>query len=161
MYVHVWMGGRAVARTDCYACCCPFSVAKARGSHLRVHFKHMREVAHTIKGMKVVKAKAFLNDVLQFKRAVPFTRCVTQSKACHALLSIGFVIILWIRLHRICIMPSCPWVLEDPSEIQGGGILDLSLSNSYDEQYGRLFSLRFRVVLLSRHDNWAAAWRLW
>jgi ribosomal protein L22 len=37
----------------------------------------MREVAHTIKGMKVVKAKAFLNDVLQFKRAVPFTRCVT------------------------------------------------------------------------------------
>lgn len=58
------------------ACCCPCSVAKARGSHLRVHFKHMREVAHTIKGMKVVKAKAFLNDVLQFKRAVPFTRCV-------------------------------------------------------------------------------------
>ena len=27
--------------------------AKARGSNLRVHFKHTREVAHAIKGMKL------------------------------------------------------------------------------------------------------------
>lgn len=51
-------------------------VAKARGSHLRVHFKHVREVVHTINGWPVAKAKQFLEDVLQYKRAVPFTRCV-------------------------------------------------------------------------------------
>ncbi len=51
-------------------------MAKARGSHLRVHFKHVREVAHTVKGWQVSKAKQFLEDVLQYKRAVPFTRCV-------------------------------------------------------------------------------------
>lgn len=39
-----------------------------------MHFKHVREVAHTIKGWQVGKAKAFLEDVLQYKRAVPFTR---------------------------------------------------------------------------------------
>eukprot|EP00904_Undaria_pinnatifida_P000621 jgi/Undpi1/1055/HiC_scaffold_10.g04518.m1 len=47
--------------------------AKARGSNLRVHFKHMREVAHLIKGMKLSKAKTYLQDVLDYKRAVPFT----------------------------------------------------------------------------------------
>ena len=52
------------------------TVAKARGSHLRVHFKHVREVVHTINGWPVAKAKQFLEDVLQYKRAVPFTRFV-------------------------------------------------------------------------------------
>eukprot|EP00752_Nemacystus_decipiens_P007390 g6609.t1 len=47
--------------------------AKARGSNLRVHYKHMREVAHLIKGMKLSKAKVYLQDVLEYKRAVPFT----------------------------------------------------------------------------------------
>lgn len=36
------------------------AAAKARGSNLRVHFKHMREVAHLIKGMKLSKAKVYL-----------------------------------------------------------------------------------------------------
>lgn len=48
--------------------------AKARGSHLRVHFKHCREVAHHIKGMQLTKAKKYLDDVLDFKRAIPFTK---------------------------------------------------------------------------------------
>ncbi|CAM9229496.1 unnamed protein product [Heterosigma akashiwo] len=52
----------------------PEKSSKAKGSHLRVHFKHMREVAHNIKGMKLAKAKAFLEDVLQFKQAVTFTK---------------------------------------------------------------------------------------
>mmetsp|Transcript_30145 Transcript_30145/g.39709 ORF Transcript_30145/g.39709 Transcript_30145/m.39709 type:complete len:191 (-) Transcript_30145:197-769(-) len=52
----------------------PTKAAKARGSHLRVHFKHMREVAHNIKGMKLAKAKAFLEDVLEYKQAVTFTK---------------------------------------------------------------------------------------
>lgn len=54
---------------NCYAlsAVCVFSyiflclaAAKARGSNLRVHFKHMREVAHLIKGMKLSKAKVYL-----------------------------------------------------------------------------------------------------
>ena len=48
--------------------------SKARGSALRAHFKHCREVCHNIKGMKLPKAKAFLEDVLQFKQAVAFTK---------------------------------------------------------------------------------------
>ena len=52
----------------------PLKAAKARGSHLRVHFKHCREVCHAIKGMQLQKAKIFLEDVLKFKQAVPFTK---------------------------------------------------------------------------------------
>ncbi|GLD91749.1 hypothetical protein PINS_up000282 [Pythium insidiosum] len=48
--------------------------AKARGSHLRVHFKHCREVCHAIKGMPLSKAKSFLQAVLEYKQAVPFTK---------------------------------------------------------------------------------------
>ena len=48
--------------------------SKSRGSHLRVHFKHCREIAHHIKGMPVGKALKFLDDVLAFKAIVPFTR---------------------------------------------------------------------------------------
>ncbi|KAG6609976.1 ribosomal protein L22 [Phytophthora cinnamomi] len=48
--------------------------AKARGSHLRVHFKHCREVSHAIKGMPLNKAKSFLQAVLEYKQAVPFTK---------------------------------------------------------------------------------------
>ena len=48
--------------------------SKARGSALRAHFKHCREVCHNIKGMKLPKAKAYLEDVLQFKQAVAFTK---------------------------------------------------------------------------------------
>ncbi|KAF0691037.1 Aste57867_17649 [Aphanomyces stellatus] len=48
--------------------------AKARGRHLRVHYKHCREVCHTIKGYSLAKAKKFLGDVLEMKAAVPFTK---------------------------------------------------------------------------------------
>jgi large subunit ribosomal protein L17e len=47
--------------------------AKARGSNLRVHFKHTREVAHAIKGMKLTRAKAYLENVLEHKEIIPFT----------------------------------------------------------------------------------------
>lgn len=36
------------------------AAAKARGSNLRVHYKHMREVAHLIQGMKLSKSKQYL-----------------------------------------------------------------------------------------------------
>lgn len=48
-------------------------VAKARGTALAIHFKHTREIMHTIKGMKLSKAKKFLKDVIARKAAVPFT----------------------------------------------------------------------------------------
>jgi large subunit ribosomal protein L17e len=48
--------------------------AHARGSHLRIHYKHCREIAHAINGMQLAKAKDYLEKVLQFKAAIPFTK---------------------------------------------------------------------------------------
>merc|ERR1711920_1107818 len=48
--------------------------AKSRGDNVRVHFKHCREVMHAIQGMKLAPAKVFLEDVLEMKQAVPFTK---------------------------------------------------------------------------------------
>jgi len=48
--------------------------SKSRGSHLRVHFKHCREIAHHTKGMDVQKAIKFCDDVLAFKSVVPFVK---------------------------------------------------------------------------------------
>ena len=47
---------------------------KARGSHIRVHFKHCREIANAIKGRTLPKAKKYLEDVLLYKEAIPFTK---------------------------------------------------------------------------------------
>merc|ERR1712225_137318 len=47
---------------------------KARGSDLRVHFKNTRETAMAIKNMSLDKAKRYLEDVIDKKRAVPFRR---------------------------------------------------------------------------------------
>lgn len=48
--------------------------AKARGTHLRVHFKHTREIGQAIKGRTVANARQYLEDVLAFKAAIPFTK---------------------------------------------------------------------------------------
>jgi len=52
----------------------PEKTSKSRGNHLRVHFKHCREIAHFTKGMEVNKAIKVLEDVLQFKAIVPFVK---------------------------------------------------------------------------------------
>ena len=52
----------------------PEKTSKSRGSHLRVHFKHCREIAHFTKGMNVNKALKTLDDVLAFKSVVPFVK---------------------------------------------------------------------------------------
>mmetsp|Transcript_66267 Transcript_66267/g.138120 ORF Transcript_66267/g.138120 Transcript_66267/m.138120 type:complete len:190 (-) Transcript_66267:107-676(-) len=57
--------------------------AKARGNHLRVHFKHCREIGQAIKGRTIVKARAYLENVLAFKEAIPFTK-YTQGCGRHA-----------------------------------------------------------------------------
>jgi len=48
--------------------------AKARGSHLRVHYKNTRETAKTLKNMHLQRAVTFLKNVVAHKECVPFRR---------------------------------------------------------------------------------------
>ncbi|VEU21365.1 DEKNAAC102773 [Brettanomyces naardenensis] len=52
----------------------PAKSASARGSYLRVSFKNTRETAQAISGLKLEKAKTYLEAVLDHKRAIPFRR---------------------------------------------------------------------------------------
>merc|ERR1712196_149605 len=47
---------------------------KARGSHLRVHFKNARETCHAIRGMMLKKAQGYLQHVIEHTEAIPFRR---------------------------------------------------------------------------------------
>lgn len=47
---------------------------KARVSHLRVHYKHCREICAAIKGMQLLKAKDYLEKVIVQKAAIPYTK---------------------------------------------------------------------------------------
>ncbi|KAL7672259.1 hypothetical protein ACOME3_007150 [Neoechinorhynchus agilis] len=50
----------------------PAKTCRARGSNLRVHFKNTVETARAIKKMSLVRAKRYLNNVLEKKEIVPF-----------------------------------------------------------------------------------------
>ncbi|KAF9533163.1 ribosomal protein L22/L17, partial [Crepidotus variabilis] len=52
----------------------PERTARARGEYLRTHFKNMREVAAALSGMKLAKAYAYLGDVKDHNRVIPFRR---------------------------------------------------------------------------------------
>jgi large subunit ribosomal protein L17e len=52
----------------------PEKTSKSCGSHLRVHFKHCREIAHFVNGMDVSKALRVCDDVLAFKAIIPFVK---------------------------------------------------------------------------------------
>ena len=52
----------------------PEKTAKASGREIKVSRKHAREVCRAVKGMTLTNAKAYLRDVTQKKKAVPFTR---------------------------------------------------------------------------------------
>ena len=54
---------------------------KASGREVRVSRKHAREICRTVKGMMLTKAKTYLLDVMEKKKAVPFRRY--QKKAGH------------------------------------------------------------------------------
>jgi large subunit ribosomal protein L17e len=41
---------------------------------LRIHFKHTREIGNAIKGRTLENAKQYLENVLQFKDAIPITK---------------------------------------------------------------------------------------
>ena len=43
-------------------------------THLRVHYKHCREICSAIKGMQLLKAKTYLENVLVQKDGIPFTK---------------------------------------------------------------------------------------
>lgn len=49
-------------------------LAKASGRDLRIKPKHAREICAVLKGMRLYKAKTFLEDVIQLKQSVPFRR---------------------------------------------------------------------------------------
>ncbi|MCW4018049.1 MAG: 50S ribosomal protein L22 [Candidatus Bathyarchaeota archaeon] len=59
----------------------PEKTVIASGREVRVSHKHTREVCRTIKGMMLTKAKEYLLDVAEKKKAVPFRRY--QKKAGH------------------------------------------------------------------------------
>ncbi len=48
--------------------------SKAMGKELHISRKHAHEIASAIKGMKLEKAREFLEDVAALKRAVPYKR---------------------------------------------------------------------------------------
>jgi large subunit ribosomal protein L17e len=50
------------------------NIALACGSSLRVHFKNTRETAAAIKGMRLERAKTYLQNVIAKKEIVPFVR---------------------------------------------------------------------------------------
>lgn len=49
-------------------------IAKASGRDLRIKPKHAREICATIKGMKIDRAKSFLEKVIVMEQSVPFRR---------------------------------------------------------------------------------------
>jgi large subunit ribosomal protein L17e len=52
----------------------PAKSCSAKGSYLRVHFKNTHETAAVLKGMKLLKAQKYLEDVIEKKQCVPFRR---------------------------------------------------------------------------------------
>ena len=48
--------------------------ARAMGKTLKISPKHCVEICRTIRGMDVKKAKNYLNEVIEMKKAVPFKR---------------------------------------------------------------------------------------
>ena len=52
----------------------PEKTAKVAGRELRISPKHAAEICRTIKGMKLEKAKTFLEQVMAKKTPVPFRR---------------------------------------------------------------------------------------
>ena len=52
----------------------PEKTAKVAGRELRISPKHAREICNTIKGMKLDKAKTFLEQVIAKKTPVPYRR---------------------------------------------------------------------------------------
>ncbi len=90
---------------------CSCAAVKARGTDLRVHYKQTREIAAAVHGMNLKKAIAYLRDVVEFKRIIPF-RVHTGGIGRHAQARSGGR--LWGhgrgRTGLICML--APWVVS-------------------------------------------------
>ena len=69
---HKQLGMIPKASTQTLAASLSNVCVQAKGSDLRVHFKNTREAAMAIKNMELVKAKDYLQAVLEHKRVIPF-----------------------------------------------------------------------------------------
>ena len=63
----------------------PEKTVKASGREVRVSHKSAREICKTIKGMMLIQAKKYLQEVVAKKRAVPFTRFKKKAGHRHGL----------------------------------------------------------------------------
>jgi large subunit ribosomal protein L22 len=63
----------------------PEKTVKASGREVRVSHKSAIEICKTIKGMMLSQAKQYLRDVMDKKRAVPFTRFKKKAGHRHGL----------------------------------------------------------------------------
>ena len=63
----------------------PEKTVKASGREVRVSHKSAREICKTIKGMTLTRAKQYLRDVIDKKRAVPFRRFKKKAGHRHGL----------------------------------------------------------------------------
>jgi large subunit ribosomal protein L22 len=63
----------------------PEKTVKASGREVRVSHKSAREVCKTVKGMMLARAKQYLRDVMDKKRAVPFRRFKKKAGHRHGL----------------------------------------------------------------------------
>ena len=61
----------------------------AKGKDLRTHFKNTFHVGRAIKGMPLTKAEAYLNDVLEHKRCIPYSRFDHSVGRCSAAIQFG------------------------------------------------------------------------
>ena len=50
------------------------NTARIKGVNMPISFKHSYEISNFLTGMNLSKAKAYLDDVLVLKRAIPFTK---------------------------------------------------------------------------------------
>jgi large subunit ribosomal protein L22 len=63
----------------------PEKTVKASGREVRVSHKSAREICKTIKGMTLARAKQYLRDVMNKRRAVPFRRFKKKAGHRHGL----------------------------------------------------------------------------
>ena len=61
----------------------------SKGKDLRTHFKNTFHVGRAIKGMLLTKAEEYLNDVLEHKRCIPYSRFDHSVGRCSAAIQFG------------------------------------------------------------------------
>ena len=63
--------------------------SRAMGMELHISPKHAREICRTLRGMRANLARAYLEDVIALKRAIPFKRYKRNVAHRHGLVGAG------------------------------------------------------------------------